>query len=418
MFHHAAGTRWRARTQAYDSGVALPSYLTRDASFAWLRHGQGVIGLGELTRFETDTLDAADIWWGELLADLEHESEFPGESGVGPVAFGSFAFDGDRSARRGALIVPKLVMGRRAGHSWLTRLSEDDAPFPDLPAPQPPPEAPESVRYASGAVDDAGWMAAVGSARERIVSGDLAKVVLAREVLARATAPWDLRWPAGRLAERYASCWTYLVDGLVGATPEMLVRRRDGLAVSRVLAGTAPRHGTLSDDALRAAVMLGAEKDRREHQLAVDSVVAALEPFVQAMHVSETPYILDLPNVLHLASDIVAVTGDAMTSLGLAAQLHPSAAVAGTPRHQAMQVISELEGVDRGRYAGPVGWIDAAGDGEWGIALRCGALDESDPSLLHLFAGCGIVAGSDPAEELAESNDKLQAMRTALAVDG
>jgi menaquinone-specific isochorismate synthase len=133
------------------------------------------------------------------------------------------------------------------------------------------------------------------------------------------------------------------------------------------------------------------------------------------MNVPESPFVLHLANVMHLATDVAGVLSDGATSLTLAAAVHPTAAVCGTPTPAAMQVIRDLEGMDRGRYAGPVGWIDARGDGEWGIALRCAETSPDDATRLRLFAGCGIVAGSQPADELAESDAKLVPMRDALA---
>ena len=132
------------------------------------------------------------------------------------------------------------------------------------------------------------------------------------------------------------------------------------------------------------------------------------------MNVPETPFVLHLPNVMHLATDVTGVLADGASSLALAEALHPSAAVCGTPTAIADRVIADLEGMDRRRYAGPVGWIDASGDGEWGIALRTGEVDPGDPSRMRLFAGCGIVAGSDPEAEVAESDAKLVPMRDAL----
>ena len=143
----------------------------------------------------------------------------------------------------------------------------------------------------------------------------------------------------------------------------------------------------------------------------------ALGPHCTSTNVPEAPFVLHLANVMHLATDVTGVLADHTTSLDLAASLHPSAAVCGTPTRQADRLIEEIEGLDRDRYAGPVGWLDAAGDGEWGIALRCGRVDGDDPHRLRLFAGCGIVAGSDPEAELAESSAKLVPMRDALATD-
>ncbi|HYI55802.1 MAG TPA: isochorismate synthase, partial [Microlunatus sp.] len=248
----------------------------------------------------------------------------------------------------------------------------------------------------------------------RITAGDLEKVVLARDLLARAAEPIDPRWILARLAERYERCWSYLVDGLVGATPEMLLRREKGLVTSRVLAGTIRRSGDNTRDLASAAALARSSKDLEEHEYAVASVADALAPYCSGMNVPDAPYVLELPNVLHLATDVTAVAGPERTSLGLAAALHPSAAVCGTPTETARATIAELEHLDRERYTGPVGWIDAQGDGEWGIALRCGIVDETDPRQIRLFAGCGVVAGSDPQAELTESNAKLVPMRDAL----
>ena len=194
----------------------------------------------------------------------------------------------------------------------------------------------------------------------------------------------------------------------------MLVRLESGLATSRVLAGTI-RTSPDRDQALDlAAALAESSKDLEEHEYAVRSVAAALAPFCSGMNVPDAPYVLALPNVLHLATDVTAVADPAVTSLGLAAALHPSAAVCGTPTAAARDLIAELEHLDREKYSGPVGWIDAHGDGEWAIALRCGQLDSHDPRQIRLFAGCGIVAGSDPAAEVAESNAKLLPMLQAL----
>ena len=209
-------------------------------------------------------------------------------------------------------------------------------------------------------------------------------------------------------------CWTFHVDGLFGATPEMLVRRERGLVTSRVLAGTIRRTGDDERDLALAATLARSSKDHEEHEYAVRSVADALEPHCSSMIVPEAPFVLHLPNVMHLASDVAGVVHDASTvsSLHLAASLHPSAAVGGTPTAAAVRLISEIEGMDRGRYAGPVGWMDTTGDGEWGIALRSA---EVSGDTVRLFAGCGIVADSDPEAELAEAQAKLVPVRDSLA---
>ena len=247
----------------------------------------------------------------------------------------------------------------------------------------------------------------------RINAGELEKVVLARDLVATAAAPIDVRWPLRRLAEDYPMCWTFHVDGLFGATPEMLVRRERGLVTSRVLAGTIRRTGDDERDLALAATLARSSKDLEEHEYAVRSVADSLEPHCSSMNVPEAPFVLHLPNVMHLATDVAGVVHDAETvsSLQLAEALHPSAAVGGTPDPGGDRPDHRDRGMDRGRYAGPVGWMDAAGDGEWGIALRSAQLSGAT---VRLFAGCGIVADSDPEAELAESQAKFVPVRDAL----
>ncbi len=257
-------------------------------------------------------------------------------------------------------------------------------------------------------------MSVVADAVRRIEAGEVSKVVLARDLEARTEHPLDVRWPLQRLARGYPGCWTFAVDGLLGATPEMLVRLVDGVVTSRVLAGTLRRSGDATKDDRRATALARSIKDVEEHGYGVRSVADALALHCSQVEVPPAPYVLELPNVMHLATDVRGVVGDGADSLDLVASLHPSAAVCGTPTAVAMEVIREVEGLDRGRYAGPVGWIDATGDGEWGIALRCAEVDPDDPRRLRLFAGCGIVAGSRPEDELAESTAKLVPMRDAL----
>jgi len=238
--------------------------------------------------------------------------------------------------------------------------------------------------------------------------------VLARDLVAQAAEAVDVRWPLRRLAQDYPSCWAFHVDGLLGATPELLVRLDSGIATSRVLAGTLRKTGDVNEDYRRGVELARSIKDVEEHGYGVRSVVDALALHCANVQVPAAPFVLELHNVMHLATDVCGEVTDGASSLDLIGSLHPSAAVCGSPTDVAMQLIREVELMDRGRYAGPVGWLDASGDGEWGIALRCAEVDPCDPSRLRLFAGCGIVAGSEPARELAESNAKLVPMRDAL----
>ncbi len=406
---------WVARTVALapDDVDVLVDLLPRDQAVAWLRRGDGLVGWGRAaatsTRGATRFADA-DKWWSELLTRTEVHDEVD-EPGSGMVAFGSFGFADEPGDS--VLVVPRVVVGRRGGRAWLTTIGTPDEDRPAVPRPTDAPRAPVGVVFADGALNGEEWMSVVAEAVGRIGDGELEKVVLARDLVATAQEPVDVRWPLRRLATSYPMCWTFHVDGLFGATPEMLVRRERGLVTSRVLAGTIRRTGDDDRDLALAATLARSSKDLEEHEYAVRSVADALEPHCSSMSVPESPFVLHLPNVMHLATDVNGVVHDAATvsSLRLAESLHPSAAVGGTPTGVATALIDEVEGLDRGRYAGPVGWIDAAGDGEWGLALRAATVD--GPTV-RLFAGCGVVASSDPEAELAESQAKLVPVRDAL----
>jgi menaquinone-specific isochorismate synthase len=258
----------------------------------------------------------------------------------------------------------------------------------------------------------------VAQAVATIAAGEADKVVLARDEWVAADEPFDLRVIAARLNETFPTCWTYCVDGMIGATPELLVRSSHGLVTSRVLAGTIRRTADDGANLARAAALARSSKDLEEHEFAVASVAGALAAFTEELSVPEVPYVLHLANVMHLASDLAGVLRGAgpserPSSLEIAGALHPTAAVCGTPTPAARRILTALEAADRGRYAGPVGWMNAAGDGEWGIALR-GAQMSPDRRRARLFAGGGIVRASLPEEELAETEAKFAAMRGAL----
>ncbi|WP_202879218.1 isochorismate synthase [Nocardioides cynanchi] len=390
----------------------LLDLVPADDAVTWLRRDEGLVGWGVAARIRTRGLTRfsdADKWWTETCARADVHDEV-NEPGSGLVCFGTFGFADDPGDS--VLVIPEVVIGRRAGRTWLTLV--DGAAFdPAGDRTANRPVAPEDVVFADGALDGERWMAVVADAVRRINSGALEKVVLARDLIASAVAPIDIRWPLARLAETYPMCWTFHVDGMFGATPEMLVRRERGLVTSRVLAGTIRRTGDDERDLALAAMLARSSKDLEEHEYAVRSVADALEPHCSSMNVPEAPFVLHLPNVMHLATDVAGVVHDSTTvsSLQLAASLHPSAAVGGTPTAEAVRLIAEIEGMDRGRYAGPVGWMDTTGDGEWAIALRSA---EVDGNTVRLFAGCGIVADSEPEDELAEAQAKFVPVRDSL----
>ena len=408
----AAGDPLVARTVAVglDEVGSLLDLLPADAPVSWLRRDEGLVGWGVAAAIRTRgtaRFSDADKWWSEITGRAEVQDAV-NEPGTGLVAFGSFGFADDPG--ESVLVVPQVVVGRRGDRAWLTTVGVD---VPDLtPAPLPTP--PAGLCFADGALNGEAWMSVVADAVTRINAGELEKVVLARDLVATCDEPLDVRWALRKLARDYSMCWTFHVDGIFGATPEMLVRRERGLVTSRVLAGTIRRTGDEERDAALAGTLARSSKDLEEHEYAVRSVADALEPHCSSMNVPEVPFVLHLPNVMHLATDVAGVVHDAATvsSLQLAEALHPSAAVGGTPTTSAVALIAEIEGMARDRYAGPVGWMDAKGDGEWGIALRSALVQDNT---VRLFAGCGIVGSSDPEAELAESQAKFVPVRDALS---
>ena len=388
---------------------------------AWVHRREGFAGWGVAAQIRTSGAsrfaDAQD-WWRRVTRAAVVRDEV-GLPGTGLVCFGSFAFADEPGDS--VLTVPQLIVGRRGREAWVTAINALTPGTEHVSAigvdhhllPTEAPAPPGPVSFSDGALTGTEWQGVVAEAIGRSADGDREKVVLARDLVADCSEPLDVRWALARLAEDYPSCWTFHVDGLFGATPEMLLRRERGLVTSRVLAGTIRRTGDEDHDLRLAASLARSSKDLEEHEYAVRSVAEALEPHCSSMSFPEAPFVLHLPNVMHLATDVAAVIDDDTPSLALAAALHPSAAVGGTPTVDAVALIAELERMDRGRYAGPVGWMDTAGDGEWAIALRSAQLTE-DRRTVRLFAGCGIVADSDPEAELAESQAKLVPVRNAL----
>ncbi len=395
------------------STTSLLELLPADGPLTWLRRGEGLVGWGSAAEIRTSGATRfadAGKWWAETTARAVVRDEVD-EPGTGLLCFGTFAFADEPGDS--VLTVPEVVVGRRGERTWLTTVTRGALDQHATISLAESPRAPSNVIFADGALNGDEWMTVVADAVTRINAGALEKVVLARDLVATTDEPIDIRWPLQRLASGYPMCWTFHVDGLFGATPELLVRRERGLVTSRVLAGTIRRTGDDERDLALAATLARSSKDLEEHEYAVRSVADALDPHCSSMNVPEAPFVLHLPNVMHLATDVAGVVHDAATvsSLQLAEALHPSAAVGGTPTSDATVLIAELEGMDRGRYAGPVGWMDADGDGEWGIALRSA---EVSGNSIRLFAGCGIVADSDPEAELAESQAKFVPVRDAL----
>jgi menaquinone-specific isochorismate synthase len=395
-----------ASTRRLDEQVDLISLLPRDGS-AWLRRHEGFVAWGEAQRFDPGTgpgrFERAADMIGSFFDNLEVEGP---ERGVAPLAVGSFTFDPDRSGS--ILVVPRVVVATTDGRSVATVI---DGGFPDL-SPRFERAAPrlERVRYRGSSLPEVGWLDAVSQATTLIGTGALEKVVLARDVHVWSETEFDIPAIVGRLALRFPDCFTFAFEGLVGASPERLVQKSGDRVRSTVLAGSAGRGRDDADDSGRGDALLRSPKDATEHELAVVSVRDVLQPLLHDLTVSG-PRLLKLANVQHLATDLVGTLKSDLSSLELAGRLHPTAAVGGVPREDALRFITEHESLDRGRYSGPVGWVNAQGDGEWAIALRCAEL-EGDRG--RLFAGAGVVEGSLPEAELEETRLKLRAMESVL----
>ena len=344
-------------------------------SLLWVHEGAGLIGHGEEARIEVPPgIDRFE----RAAAELEGTE----------IAFCSFTFD--PFSEGSIIVIPERV---------------------ERGTVEPINGHVPKIRYAGSSVSEVAWLEAVDSAIKRIDADELTKVVLARDVIVWAKANLDPHVLAARLAQRFPECFTFLIDGFVGATPELLVRRAGREVESLVLAGTAGRGDSVASDETLGDSLMASSKDLDEHRFTVESVTDVLGEICEALEVDPEPGLLKLANVQHLATRVRGRLASPVTALEIAGLLHPTAAVCGTPRTAAMDVIRTLEGSDRGRYGGPVGWVDAAGDGEFGIALRCA---EVTGDRARLFAGAGIVAGSRPESELEETRLKLRAMQGAL----
>ena len=422
-------------------GVALIDLLAgREEVVSWVHERRGLIGLRRALTIEAhgderiEALRAAwrsvigAAWWRDALV----------RPGTGPVALGAITFS-PASEQSSVLLVPEVLIGLDDDGAWLTTAVsaatggvEPEHPDPEALIKALVTEARTAIgrehedgdagatAVETGALSEEQWCRTVARTQERMRSGQARKVVLARDVLACPTAPLATGTVLRRLASDYPSTWTFAVDQMVGASPELLLRLRDRRLASRVLAGTARRRA--GEDALAtarlAAWLEGSEKNNREHELARASAITALEPLCSVVN-APARFVLSLPNVLHLASDVTGVVAGDTGALALVDALHPTAAVCGTPTPAAARLIEEAESMDRGRYAGPVGWVDWHGEGEWCIALRSAQLPAGGPgphSPARVFGGGGIMPDSEPADELAETTAKMRPVLGALGV--
>lgn len=398
-----SGRHVRSTTVRLEETPDLLSLVPEGGGVAWLTESIGLVASGPFVRLDPGTgpgrFERGSEQFKQLLegAEISDEVDLPG---TGPVLFGSWTFDPETPGSE--LLVPSTIHGYNEGVSWLTKIDlpeeELSASAPDCPAPRNDSSERE-------------WIKSVESALEAISSGRLKKVVLARQVTVAGQIPHDQHAITGRLREAYPGCFTFCFDNLVGASPELLIRRLGDVVDSIPLAGSAPRGKTEDEDLELGQKLRESAKNLSEHSLTVTSVMDRLAPFCSELVSEPEPSLLLLANLQHLSTKVQGRLTGPTDSMELAGALHPTAAVCGVPQERAMELIRSLETFERGRYAGPIGWMDRHGDGEWALALRCASIEGNEA---RVFAGAGIVADSDPADELEETRLKLQAMLAGL----
>ncbi|HEX8754530.1 MAG TPA: isochorismate synthase [Solirubrobacterales bacterium] len=360
-------------------------------------------------------------------------------AGAGPAWLGGFAFAPDgggsptwSSLAPGSLVLPELSLCRSGKRTFLTvnaiagpgadaerlaagavaRVAALRAEVP-LPMLDPQPVAAPTIRSARtpGEFEDA-----VSAATERIEAGEMSKVVLAREVVVTAAAAYDPAAIFGAMREQFPACFCFCCGtpqaAFIGASPELLIRRSGAGASTVALAGSTRRSSDPAVDDHLGEQLLRSDKNRREQRIVAERIVRALRPHAVWVEAAPEPEIVKVANIQHLATPVIAQLAEPHSAIELAGLLHPTPAVGGEPWPAAAAAISDLEGMDRGWYAAPVGWMDATEDGEFCVALRSALLRDREA---HLFAGVGVVAGSDPAAELAETEVKLQALLPLVA---
>ncbi len=398
-----------ARTSRLDQDVDLLAVAGGDGVL-FSRNRVGFAGHGVALRIPRDQVAGA-LAAITIIDPLD-------QPGTGPVAFGALPFLPGAPAD---FTVPALVVARdHEGTRWVTTVSPHDQPTPDpqaqldallagTPAVAQPGPGTFEVRSSR---PSAAWTMAVETATARIRAGDLDKVVLAREIVVTADAPIPIATVLTRLAQNYPNCFLYLVDGFCGASPELLVGRSGDVVRAQPMAGTAPRRGDPAADARLAASLFASPTYRQEHQVTIDAVHDGLLAFSSYVDYEPEPSVVALANVQHLATTVEGRLSHPPASiLELVEALHPTPAICGRPRDAALALIAELEDLDRGRYAGAVGWVDAAGNGQWAVSIRGASIDGH---VAHVIAGNGIVGDSDPPTELIETRAKLQAMLGAI----
>ncbi len=387
----------RAVTRPLDREVDLNGFARGDG-FLFVRDGVGLAGRGVAARVPVAEVAGA-------LAAIERDDTV-GRPGCGPIALGVLPF---RPADGTQLVIPAVTIGKGPdGDRWITTIDGAEA---DLEPPHAPTARAGAFSVVPGMPVET-YLAAVATGRDAVRAGRLTKVVIARDVLVEADRALDVHAILLRLRASFGSSYRYSVDGFVGASPELLVARHGDVVRSHPLAGTAPRTGDPTTDAVTAAALIASTKDQVEHRVVIDVVHETLLPWCSYVDWEAEPSIVTVANVQHLGTLIEGrLSSPPPNVLEMVEALSPTPALGGHPRADALELIAAIEGMDRGRYGGAVGWVDAAGNGTWAVAIRCA---EISGARARLFAGGGIVADSDPHAELAETQAKLQAMLSAI----
>lgn len=426
------------------SAIVLGSRRATDRWFCWEqpdREGFAIAALGSVreivSRGESRFADLA-AGCAAVTGELEVVGEQELPAGAGAIFSGGFAFspDGGGEAQWASLppallVLPEVSLWRRDGRAFLTINAslgpgDDPAACRDRaerrlaglePASLPPGDpAPATGAIVRGARSPGDYERAVAAATARIAAGEAEKIVLAREVIVEAERAYDPGLVFASIRALFPECFCFCCGtpeaAFVGASPELLIRRSGAVAAALGLAGSTRRSADPAVDDHLGESLLQSEKNRSEHAIVVRRIERSLSPFSVWVDVEREPQVARVANIQHLATPIRAHLAEAHSAVDLAGRLHPTPAVGGEPSDRALAAIPELEELDRGWYAGPVGWMDSAEDGEFCVALRSALLRDRRA---HLYAGAGIVAGSDPAAELAETELKLDAMMPLLA---
>lgn len=374
--------------------------IAADDGYLFVRDGVGFAGVGVAARVPLDDVTA----W---LAGAEHDSTVEGAE---PLALAALPFLPGSSCEA---VVPEVVVNKRGdGRAWVTWVDGADPVAAAQASPIPTPQG-ATFEVASQRPPEH-YVEAVAAGRDAVRRGDLTKVVLARALDVRSDRPINVHAVLRRLKATFGSTYRYSIDGLIGASPELLVEVDGPVVRSLPLAGTGPRTGDPDHDAAVAARLLASVKDHIEHQVVIEMVHDTLLPWASYLDWEPNPSVLTVANVQHLATRMEGMLSQPGPSVvELVRALSPTPALSGHPNTDAIALLAEIEGLERGRYGGAVGWVDARGNGTWAVTIRCAEMSE-DRCAARVVAGCGIVGDSDPHAELAETQAKFQAMLSAL----